>query len=131
MTSPTFETPKKPLGISPPSFTGVCPLVGYGIKCGLGWHLHHWVGRGVVLGNKKARRYLDQHVNMTWVCGAHNIERWADARRGRQLITWHKVMVEGHHPDELEAFIDGIPWKVQPHEYKWEVLISGVEFGTV
>ena len=134
MTSLTFEPQKRQGSLCVPKFLAICPLDGYLsddgtlIECGNDWDVHHWISRGKGRGRQDLRDYLDQTINLTWVCDVHNREKWADHRRAVRMILRFKVEVDGYPLEALHQFIEGIPWKVQPYELSWKGLTYETEF---
>ncbi len=123
MILPTSDLHPKQRDTSIPKFAGECPLVGYkGVSCGQGWHVHHWLRRGLVPDRRGMKEYLEDGRNKIWVCGVHNVQRWADQYEAVVMIFGDLILREGHV--EMADFLDNLPWKIPHYEYSFWGLLS-------
>lgn len=95
-----------------------CDLMLYGgYPCSSKTDRHHMVSRARLLGNPKARKYVDSHPELiAEVCNIHNAEtKLADTKRARALLFERKCQEYGTEHmrlvlDELrQLFKDGAP----------------------
>lgn len=119
-----IKAPTRTLYLKPPD--GVCSLTGYAIWCDGPLQGHHMINKGKVGGNAEARKILVACPDeiMADVCVAHNIGRMADTPEARKILLLQKIHKYGynHMKEWFEVFLS--TFKVRPHEWELEVLLS-------
>ena len=101
---------------------GDCALEGYGIPC-LGELQHgHLMNKSKARGNKAARDYLGQEMNISPQCLAHNVGRFADTREAMKIQLLQKIFKHGW--TEVKEYYDGVPWKVHKVEFEFERMLE-------
>ncbi len=99
-----------------------CALAGYQITCSKDMHKHHIINRGNARGNPVVRQELDCDELIADVCSKHNVSRIADTKECRSLLLWQKVYEFGY--DRMEKKVNGLSWKVQPHELTLDAMLD-------
>jgi hypothetical protein len=74
------------------------------------------------MGNKAARDYIDQDMNINPQCAAHNVGKLSDNRTSRRIQLLQKLFEHGW--SDVKAFYDGIPWKVPMPEFTLERMLE-------
>ncbi len=101
-----------------------CSLAGYKIQCSGGLQHHHIINRAKARGNPTVRKEIDCEELIAKVCAAHNAwTKLADTKECRSILLRQKIDEYGY--DTMKKKINGLSWKVQPHELTLEAMLKG------
>lgn len=100
-----------------------CGLAGYRVDCRGKLDRHHIVNKSKSTRNTDAQAYLDNAMNLAWVCEVHNRQKWADSREARKTLLLHKVAEHGKK--KVAEFYRGVPWKTKAaqREFRLEAML--------
>lgn len=103
----------------------MCRLAGLGFgPCKGREHRHHIIAVGKARGSKAVSRVLKSYPPelIALVCEAHNVGRAADSTRARRALVKQNTALYGE--PRMRQAIDGLPWKVQPHELTFDGIMG-------
>lgn len=85
-------------------------------------HLHHIINKSGV--GKRVVKVLRSNPPelVEWVCAGHNVGRWADTPESRAILL--RIKIDKYGYEYMNDYINGLPWKVQPHEYTLEAMLA-------
>ena len=109
----------------------ICELRGFGvnvlgkpIRCIPALDGHHLINRAKFKRGSKVDKYIQKHPEIFFsdVCGVHNRDKWADTPVARRILLKRKVDTWGI--EYVKSVINGMPWKVVPHELTYDGIMS-------
>ena len=99
-----------------------CALEGYAVACIGGCQNGHLMNKSKARGNKAARDYLGQEMNLSPQCLAHNVGRFADTREAMKIQLLQKIFKHGW--TEVKEYYDNVPWKVHKVEFELKRMLE-------
>lgn len=90
-------------------------------------HLHHILNFSKARGNERLRRFLARNpVELTvYICGDHNVSRWADTGAARKQLLWYNCQRYGEaRVRRVYEQALGLLKQVPP-EWRWEAVTDG------
>ena len=110
----------------------ICGLINFGtnvngkvIRCSQSLEGHHILSKSKYRGAKAVKKYVKKHpeVFIADVCSVHNgATKLADTPAARRILLGKKNKLLGS--DYVRDIWNGAPWKVFPHELRWETIMS-------
>lgn len=102
-----------------------CALEGFEVECTYQFPMtnEHIIRKSAYQGGSaELKQYYERSMNKARTCVMHNVGKWADAPIAVKFLVLQKCF---KYPlDDVRDYFNSAPWKVFPHEWTFEGMLS-------